>query len=168
MPYRNKTYVVFDGDEDMLSYRMMCAWAKNENINFNFHNAHDLNSARDDSLTESIKAQLRIRLANTKLMMVLIGAKTKSLRKFVPWEIEQAIDRNIPLIGINLNGSRERDDRCPVTLANTLAVFVPFKQKIIEHAMDDWPASHATYKLQKKSSSYLYDDETYRYLGLGA
>jgi hypothetical protein len=166
MPYRNKTYVVFDGDEDMTSYRLMCAWAANQNASFNFHNAHDLNTARDDSLTDSIKAQLRTRLANTKLMLVLVGQRTKGLRKFVPWEIEQAVERDIPLIGINLNGSRQKDDNCPAALAGTLAVFTSFKQKIIEHAMDTWPDEHTRFKAERKSSSYFYGDAIYSQLGL--
>ena len=35
MPYyRNKTYVTFDGDEDMDSYNLMKAWAANSRIDF--------------------------------------------------------------------------------------------------------------------------------------
>jgi hypothetical protein len=55
MPYRNKLYVAFDGDEDMSSYRLLEAWRDNENIDFNFYDAHDLNVARDSSLSDSIK-----------------------------------------------------------------------------------------------------------------
>lgn len=166
MPYRNKTYIVFDGDEDMASYRMMCAWAANQKSDFTFQNAHDLNTARDDSLTDSIKAQLRIRLDNTKLMVVLIGKKTKSLRKFVPWEIEQAISRDIPIVAVNLNGSRKQDDLCPASLQNALAMYVPYKQKIIEYAMDNWPGSHAIHKAAGKSGWYFYVDSVYTSLGL--
>ena len=90
MSYRNKTYVAFDGDEDMRAYRLMTAWKSNENIDFNFYNAHDLNSARDTSTEESIKSQLRERMANAKQLVLLVGEKTKNLRKFIPWEIELA------------------------------------------------------------------------------
>ncbi len=55
MAYRNKTYVCFDGDKDMHYYRLMCAWKQHEGINFNFFNAHELNTARDDSQEASIK-----------------------------------------------------------------------------------------------------------------
>ena len=49
MAYRNKTYVAFDGDKDMRYYNLMKAWKQNDNTNFNFYNAHDLNTARDSS-----------------------------------------------------------------------------------------------------------------------
>jgi hypothetical protein len=61
MAYRNKTYICFDGDTDMNYYRLMQAWKDNENHDFNFHNAHDLNTSRDSSQEESIKRQLRDR-----------------------------------------------------------------------------------------------------------
>ena len=104
MPYRNKTFVSFDGDNDMPYYRLMCAWKQNDNIPFNFYNAHDLNYARDSSHEESIKVQLRIRMQNSKEFILLIGEKTRYLYKFVRWEIEQALARELPIIAVNLNG----------------------------------------------------------------
>ncbi len=64
MAYRNKLYAAFDGDEDMDYYNILRAWRDNENIDFSFYDAHDLNIARDSSLTESIKVQLRERMQN--------------------------------------------------------------------------------------------------------
>ena len=98
MAYRNKTYVAFDGDNDMSYYRMMTAWSANENVSFNFYNAHDLNSARDTSSEQQIKRQLRERMKNSKLFILLVGEKTKNLYKFVRWEIEQALVMELPII----------------------------------------------------------------------
>ena len=39
MPYRNKTFVSFDGDSDMSYYRLMQAWRQNDGIAFNFYDA---------------------------------------------------------------------------------------------------------------------------------
>lgn len=38
MSYRNKTYVIFDGD-DIHNYRSMRAWTQNAHIDFNFYDA---------------------------------------------------------------------------------------------------------------------------------
>ena len=65
MTYRNKTYVAFDASNDIRYYNLMKAWKQSDHTNFDFYDAHDLNSARDTSLTESIKQQLRIRMANS-------------------------------------------------------------------------------------------------------
>lgn len=143
MAYRNKSYVCFDGDTDMHYYRLMQAWRDNEDHDFNFHDAHDLNTAQDSSQEESIKRQLRERFANSKLLVVLIGAKTRLLTKFVKWEMEVALRLGLPIIGVNLNGWRTRDDRCPPAIRDELVIYVPFEQKIMMYAMAKWPASHA-------------------------
>jgi hypothetical protein len=168
MAYRNKTYICFDGDTDMHYYRLMQAWKDNENHDFNFHNAHDLNMARDSSQEESIKRQLRERFANSKLLIVLIGEKTRLLTKFVKWEMEVALRLDLPIIGVNLNGSRQCDYRCPPAIKDELVVFVPFGQKIIAHAMDTWPADHKSYRAQAKSGAYVYNNSIYQRLGMAA
>ena len=105
MAYRNKTYIAFDGDEDIRYYRLMTAWAAHPGFDFDIYDAHDLNTARDSSQEESIKRQLRERFANSKAFVLLIGEKTKNLTKFVKWEIETAVRLELPIIAVNLNCS---------------------------------------------------------------
>lgn len=166
MAYKNKTYIAFDGDNDIHYYRLMQAWSKNEKFNFEFHNAHDLNSARDTSLEQSIKRQLRERFANSKAFIILIGDKTRYLRKFVEWEIETAVNLNLPIIAINLNGSREVDNLCPPSLKGKLAMFTPFNEKIITHALNGWPASHAAHVKKGETGAYHYITRVYESYGL--
>jgi DNA-binding protein Fis len=143
MAYRNQTYVCFDGDEDMHYYRLMQAWKQHEGINFNFYNAHDLNSARDTSTEESIKRQLRERLKNSKVLVVLVGEKTKNLYKFVRWEIEQALGLGMPIIAVNLNGERKLDsERCPPIIKDKLAVHISFNPAIMQYALENWYEQH--------------------------
>lgn len=166
MAYRNKTYVCFDGDNDMKHYRLMTAWKASDHSSFNFQNAHDLNTARDTSQEESIKRQLRARFANSKCFIVLIGENTRYLRKFVKWEMEVAIKLGLPIIGVNLDDARGQTDRCPSAIRDTLAIYVPFRSKIIQHAMDNWPASHLSYIRDGKSGPYYYNESVYSSLGL--
>jgi len=168
MPYRNKTYIAFDGDNDMHYYRLMTAWKDNEDHDFNFHNAHDLNTARDSSSEESIKRQLRERFANSKLLVVLIGENTRYLTKFVKWEMEVALRLDLPIIGVNLNNARKKDGLCPPTIRDELVVFVPFSQRMIAHAMDTWPADHKFYRSEGKTGDFFYTPETDQRFGLAA
>ena len=147
-------------------YSLMKAWKRAKNTTFNFHNAHDLNNARDTSLEESIKRQLRIRLSNSKLFIVLIGDRTKFHTKFVKWEMEFALRLDLPIIGANLNGSRKKTSLCPPAIRDELAVFVPFKQKIIEFAMNDWPDQHDELKEQEETGAWYYPEKVYERLGL--
>lgn len=167
MSYKNKTYIAFDGDTDMSFYRTLQMWKANASIDFDFYDAHDLNTARDTSLTESIKCQLRIRFDNSKIFIILVGDNTKCNRKFIPWEIEQALTRELPIIVVYINGSRQKDDtKCPVALRDALAVHIPFKASIMQHAFEHWPSTHASYKANGNSGAYIYKDEVYRNLGL--
>ena len=79
-----------------------------------------MNTARDSSQEESIKAQLAERMRNSKVFVLLVGEHTRYLTKFVIWEIDQAISRNLPIIVVNLNGKRSMDDeRCPTLQGNS-------------------------------------------------
>ena len=170
MSYRNKTYVAFDGDTDIHYYRLMMAWKTNDHHDFNFHNAHDLNSARDTSDTESIKAQLRERMANSKQLILLVGEKTKYLRRFVPWEIDLARKKDIPIIVVNLNGDRGYDDDlCPEAVKTwDYTINIPFNQKIMQYALDNFPDRYHTNKnlTDYMSHKYHYKDSVYEELGL--
>ena len=167
MPYRNKTYVCFDGDNDIRYYWLMKAWKQNDGFSFNFFDAHDLNTARDTSLTASIRNQLRIRLNHSKIMIVLIGEKTRYLYRFVRWEMEQALDLGIPIIGVNLNGLRQQDSvRCPPVIRDELAVYVSFNAAIVQYALENWSSSHNLYEQQGKSGAYYYTQQVYSRLGL--
>jgi len=167
MPFRNKTFVSFDGDSDMHYYRLMQAWKQSDNIAFNFYDAHDLNTAYDSSQEASIKAQLAERMRNTKVFVLLVGARTRYLQKFVRWEIEQAIKRNLPIIAVNLNSRRSMDaDRCPPALRDSLAIHVSFNAAVMQHAPDNWPASHLQCRLKGTTGPHYYQDSVYTGLGL--
>lgn len=166
MAYTNKTYVAFDADNDIHYYRLMQAWKQNDNTSFNFYDAHDLNNVRVYS-EESIKRNLQERLRSTKVFILLVGENTKYLYKFVRWEIEQAIKRDLPIIVVNLNGKRNKDNNlCPSILEDELSLHVSFNQKIIEKALYSWEASDKKYRSEGSTSAYVYGGEIYKALGL--
>ena len=47
-------------------------------------------------------------LKNTKVLVILIGENTKNLYKYVRWEIEYAIENDIPIVAVNLNKSKKQ------------------------------------------------------------
>lgn len=165
MSYRNKTYVIFDGD-DIRYYRLMQAWKENDNIEFDFNNAHDIGGIREDSQEETIKRHLRERFSNSKQAVVLVGENTKNKYKYVRWEIEVAQDLELPIIVVNLNGKRNIDnDLCPKILKDCLAIHISYNRDIIKYALDDWPEFHASNK-RTESTPYYYKESVYEELGL--
>lgn len=167
MPYRNKAFVSFDGDTDMHYYQLMRAWTQSDHTAFSFYDAHDLTQARDTSTEESIKRSLSQRLANTKVVISLIGEKTRYLYKFLKWELEQAIRMDLPIIGVNLSGRRSLDiDRCPPVIRGHLVVYVSFNAAIIQRALETWPAEYSRLRLEGLTGPRYYNDDVYTGLGL--
>lgn len=167
MAYRNKTYVAFDGDNDIRSYSMMKAWKQNDNTDFNFHDAHSLRQARDTSTEDSIKRSLRERMNNSKVFILLVGQNTKNLYRFVRWEIDLALSMNLPIIVVNLNQRRSHDNfLCPPILRNALAVHISYSPKIMQFALEAWETWHYEYQRNGKTGPFYYNDDIYRRAGL--
>ena len=108
MAYRNGTYVAFHADgnnlpggrSDIDYYRMLQAWSAHPDDEFTMVNSHEKASAvRDSSLKATLRASLLTRLANSKNMLLIIGKTTSSDTDWVPFEIENAVDKyKIPII----------------------------------------------------------------------
>lgn len=166
MAYRNKVYVSMDADNDLHYYYLMRAWKQNDNTSFNFYDAHDINNILDKS-EESIKKGLQERFRNTKVFVLLVGEHTRYLYKYVRWEIQEAIKREIPCIVVNLNGKRSLDsERCPAIIRDELAVHISYNAKILQHALENWPAYYEKAKKEGKKGAFYYSEETYENLGL--
>ena len=99
--------------------------------------------------------------------MSLIGDRTRYLFKFVRWELEQALELGIPIIGVNLNGRRSQDiDLCPPVIRDELVIYVSFHQRIIRYAISDWPGQFDRLRTEGKGGAYFYQDDVYRRLGM--
>jgi MTH538 TIR-like domain (DUF1863) len=166
MAYRNKTYVVFDGDEDRWAYAYMKGWRSNENMDFNFYDAHELASLRDGSSEATVKQGLRERMKSAKQVVVLLGKSTKNLYRFVRWELELALAMDLPIVVVNLNNTRKQDaDRCPPILWDTYAVHIAFKAAIIQNALDNFPDEFAA-RASDAAGPRVYKSDIYTKLGL--
>ena len=167
MTYRNKTYVCFDADNDIHYYRLMLAWKQNDNTEFQFYNAHDLNRLLPTSNEETIKRKLRERLLTTKVFIVLIGESTQYLYKFVRWEMEQALGLDLPIIAVNLNGKRGQDkDRCPPIIRDKLVIHVSFNARIVQYVLERWATRYYELKQQGTCEPRYYPAKAYEELGL--
>lgn len=166
MSYRNKTYVIFDGDNDMWAYAYMKGWKANEHIEFDFQDAHDLNVITDRASEETVRRKLRERLSNAKQVIVLIGENTKNLFRFVRWEMEIAQKLDLPVVAVNLDKKRSYvEARCPAILKDQYVVHVSFQAKIIQYALDHFPDEYAK-RPQNAEGNRHYPESVYKSLGL--
>lgn len=147
---------MFDADNDMGTYNVMKMWKANQNIDFNFHNAHELNNLRINTSEDQIKRKLRERLSSTKQAILIVGNSTKNLYKFVRWEIDVAIKMDIPIIAVNLCKSNGVTERTPAILKDrAYFVSVPFEQSKIRYALDNFPNEY------HREKSKAPDDRAY-------
>jgi len=142
MAYRNKTFVSF-ASEDLTSYRLMQAWKANQHIDFDFLDAHDINTALDSSQPATIERRLTDRLANTKQVVMLIGDATRRKAgdgvSFLHHEATVIKKLKLPVIFANLNGSRVvESSRLPFSLSEQYTISVSFQPAIIKYALDDF------------------------------
>jgi hypothetical protein len=169
MSYRNKTYVAF-ASEDITSYRLMEAWRENKNIEFSFYDAHDLYVSRDTSKPETIKANLRERMKNAKQVVLLGSASAKTKggdgTSFLAYEIQVAMEFNLPIVVANLDGDKTIDRSFipkPLLDADYYTVSVSFQPAIIKFALDNYADAFAA---SDKKGPHLYKTSVYTSLGL--
>ena len=163
MAYRNKTYVIFDGDEDMWAYAYMKGWKASKHIDFDFYDAHDIRKMPRATDENYVKAVLKDRLRNTKQAIILCGEKTKNLYRFVRWEIDSCLNLGMPIVVANLNGRRSYDsDHCPPVLNGRGAMHVAYGAHIIKYALDNYSEREIEYK---SADNWHYSDVVYRELG---
>lgn len=167
MSFRDKTYIVFDGDNDKWAYARMKGWKALETIDFDFEDAHSeypLTVRATDE--EYIKGKLRQRFAKAKQVIILIGEQTKNLYKYVRWELEVAQELNLPIIAVNLNGDKsQNNDTCPPIIRDEYVVHIPFKMKIIKYALDNFPSEYKN-RNATDSGPRHYNNNVYENLGL--
>lgn len=150
MSYRNKTYVAF-ASENISSYRLMEAWRENQNIDFNFYDAHNLYLSRDTSQPETIKRNLRERMKNAK-QIVLLGSSDAKKKgsdgsSFLAHEVKVMMEFRLPVVVANLDGDRQVNRSfipTPLLEANYYTESVSFQPRIIKYALDDYALRFAS------------------------
>jgi hypothetical protein len=161
MASKEKAYVSFDPDSDLHCWNVMKAWNEEGKPAFNFQTGYKIHLLNDGIPEARIKRKIRKSMHGAKVLIVLIGNNTWNLVKYVKWEIEYALENNIPIIGVNLNTRRKQDDLCPPVLRKELVMYIAFGQKIMDIAINNWPESHFIYKNEGKSGPYHYFDSVY-------
>lgn len=172
MAYRNKTYVAF-ASEDIYGYRLMQAWRAHDHIEFDFYDAHDINTALDTSQPDTIRRRLRERLANTKQAVVLVSDTTKPKggrpSSFLYYEIETIVRLGLPVVFANLNGSRVvQQSKLPTSLVDRYTISVSFQPKIVQFALDGYVEAFVKNQTASnpRTGPHQYDASVYDGLGL--
>jgi len=156
---RTRTYVAFDGDTDLMSYRTIQGWSADPNNSFSLNDAHELTNARDDSLPESIINQLKPRLDASKHLLLIIGSSTNTNRKgILQYELRYALRNSLPIFlvfkGYDDANTKHGDSlwkalepKIPATIRNAdkadkYCLVMPFTRARVSSAVKGWSNSN--------------------------
>jgi len=143
-------------DNDIKYFNLFKAWKASDKIDFDFFNVHEEykipKAALDNDNERVIKEYLQKRLAITGVFIVIVGEHTGNLYKYVRWEIEQAMQRDIPIIAVNISGIDGIDKNyCPPLIREHLVLHVPFALNDIKTAINIWPENYRKLKSSGQS-----------------
>jgi hypothetical protein len=156
--YRNGTYVAFNGmgttdptKSDMKYYGLLQLWDKANHHDLTFSDSHQKTySVQDTSHIDTLKARLLSRLKDSKHMLLIATEFASINRGLLNWEIEKAVEvYQIPIIVVypgyeKIRQPFELKDRWPDKLKYYIekelvkTIHIPFKQVIINAALDDF------------------------------
>lgn len=152
-------YVVFDGDNDKWAYAYMNGWKANNNIDFDYQDAHDLDNMTARAQGEQyVKSKLRERMNKSTAVVVLLGEKTKNLYKYVRWELELALELDLPIIVANLNKKNNQDGNlCPAIIRDkACTVHIPYTLEALKLAMSEFPGFYRGLSADQRAAKTNY------------
>jgi hypothetical protein len=167
MAYRNGTYIAFHAagttdptKSDIKYYNILKGWAAHKHIDFTFVNSHEKTaSVRDTSSFQTLLRSLRMRLDNSKQLLIFITEITRLDTDCVPYEVKYAIDTcRLPVIAAYpgydfIMDPKKLSDLWPQTLkerienGSALAVHVPFRKEPILDALSQFDVFNRQYPL---------------------
>ena len=184
MPYRNGTYIAFDGqgttvptESDLRYLGLLRSWNKNKNYDLKYYDSHlKTYKVLDSSTRETLESRLMERMRNSKNMLIILSEATNYNRGMLNFEIEKAVDiYALPIIVAYteceyLLEPEKYLSRWPKALKERIdndtvkAIHVPFKEKAIMCAISQFSV-HNSSEEELTSSLCTYTEKTYRSWG---
>ncbi len=167
MSYKGKVYVAYDAANDHVFFEEISTWVQSDGSSYDLINGADILKKIDKANDDVLKADLKVRMSMANVCLLVVGEKTKSYRKATRWQVENAINSNMPLIVINPNGIRTVDfDKVPAAIKKALSLHIAYQSPILELALKNWPNSHQKYFEKEKKYNIRYANSVYEALGL--
>ena len=136
--YRTRTYIAGDWDNDSNAVEQLRKWNESDHWSLSFTDAHDLMSARDNSLNCSIKSSLKKRMDASKTFVLIVGDHTNTVtaggcqycdnynatnakcskgysidyRSYIKYECDKAVEAGIKLI-VLYKSTTINKNKCP-------------------------------------------------------
>lgn len=161
-----RVYVAFDADKDFWAYKFMRGWAAADWVDFGFDDVHKERPIPDGMGEVATKRRLEKRMFGSDAVVLLVGESTRYLYRYVRWELELALDLQLPIIAANLNKLRVIDPAlCPPIIRDEYVVHIAYKARMLNHALESFPAEFAR-RAPSARGPRSYSRAVYRSLGI--
>jgi hypothetical protein len=129
----NKTvFISFDYDNDAHYKRLLTAWDKNREFDFNFYDG-SLRDAINSTNAIYIKSKITPKIVAATHFLCIVG-KSCSTSDWIDWEIQTAVNNKKKLIGVKI----EKANTSPAKLLNNGATWaLSFNFDAIKKALDE-------------------------------
>lgn len=162
-----KIYVAFDGDNDIEYYNRLKEFKNQNGETYEFFDGYEFYPLLDKVNDDDLKQQVLQKVSQADIVIVLMGPTTKSMRRYIRWQVEGAINLGKPIIVVNENNIRAVDfDKCPALIKKALTLHISFNEVILECALENWPSMHQGYVAKEKKGMFKFPTEVYTHLGL--
>lgn len=162
-----KIYVAFDGNNDLEYYNKLKEFKDSEGNHFSLMDGYEFYPLMDKVSDDELKAQVVSKVNEADIVLVLMGPTTKSMRRYIRWQVEGAINLGKPIIVLNENNIRAVDfDKCPAMIKKALTLHISFNETILECALENWPRMHQAFASKEKKGMFKFPTEVYTHLGL--
>lgn len=161
-----KIFVAFDGAEDLEVYKKLSEFKDSEGNSYEFSNCYDLKKKIDKLPDEDLKEEIYEMIDQTDLAVIILSKKTKSMRKFISWQVMYLRNSDHPIVCLNLLPIRSVDfSILPAKLKRgSLALHIPFEEKVFELAVNNWPEMNEKFVSKKKNGNFRFPLEIYEKL----
>ena len=153
-----KIFVAFDGAEDLEVFNKLSQFKDSEGNNYIFYNCYDLKKKIDKEPDDNIKEGIYKLIDESDLAVIIISKKTKSMRKFISWQVMYLRNSDHPTICLNLTPIRSVDfSLIPAKLKRgNLSLHIPMEEKVFELAVKNWPDMNKKFVQKKKKGNFRF------------
>lgn len=162
MAYTGKIYVIYDSQANAGAYAKLKEFKQSDGSNFDIYDGVKFLKSLDKVSDEELKDAIFANMDLADAVIVLLSKNVKSMRKFIKWQIEYAVNKKMVLMSMNCNRVRSLDyDVTPTILKNRLSLFLPYDEKALELALANWPESFASHVKNGDNSPVRYSMDVY-------
>ena len=162
---KRKVYISYNREKDSVNYHLLRASCDNE-ITFISDNSN-IEDTNNQSYFAQILSLISNKLTGIEAFIILVSENTRNLNNRMLFEVNRALEKDVPIIAVNTNGLRYIDEyNCPPAIKDKFVLHIANNPKVLTKAIEVWPNYYKEHKNDAIAGPSYFDDTIYKSLGL--